>query len=85
MSNNLEIAKMFFKSNPQGWALKNVRSMQGGLWAIEVKGYYRDEKGSVQEQYLFEVIGSDGTRNNEIASDLHQVVNDIIQTALVNN
>ena len=84
MANKLEIAKEFFRMYPEGWVAKEVTHAGVGKWSIKVIGKYRDANGFPSQKFLFDVVGSIGTRNNEMADDLHQVVNDIIQTAVVN-
>lgn len=81
MSNQLEIAKDFFNFNKDGWVEKKVKSVGGGDWSIEVYGKYRDANGVIQKRYLFEVVGSNGTLNNEISSDLHSIVDNTISAA----
>lgn len=81
--NYLEITKNFLQHYPEGWVQKDVFAIGGGHWGIKVIGNYRDAKGVNQKEFLFEVVGANGTRNNEMASDLHQMVNDLISAASV--
>lgn len=78
----IHISKDFFKTNPKGWVEKKVKTQEDGCWGIDVYGHYNDAKGEHKTQYLFNVNGSVGSKH-EIGDDLHTLVNDIIQTAIV--
>jgi hypothetical protein len=55
-----------------------TKAIGGGEWAIEVYGWNDDEE---RREFLFELVGSNGTRDNEEPDDLHGYLSELYDEA----
>jgi len=54
------------------------KSIGDGLWSLEVYGWNDDEE---RREFLFELVGSNGTRDNEEPDDLHGYLSELYDEA----
>ncbi len=83
MTRQEKVAEMveFLGKYPDGILNSTSHAIGGGEWSLEVRGSGFDSDGEEESYLLFELIGSNGTRDGENPSDLHQQLRDIIAEA----
>ena len=65
LSNHIQTVNNFLKTAPDAVFYAEAQAVGGGEWSLEVYAYTQESK-----EFMFELIGSNGTLTDEPADDL---------------